>query len=98
MYMYCQVVRAMARLLTVCVFAVITTKIPCAGSFTNVGDHVLAFELSMLGNFCCRLLTFSEVNLFLNSFRNTIRVSNSLDPDQDRQNVGPDLDPDCLQR
>ena len=21
---------------------------------------------------------------------------NSLDPDQDRQNVGPDLDPDCL--
>ena len=32
------------------------------------------------------------------SFRNTIRVSNSLDPDQDLHSVGPDLDPDCLQR
>ena len=31
------------------------------------------------------------------SFRNTIRVSNSLDPVQDRHNVGPDLGPDCLQ-
>ena len=25
-------------------------------------------------------------------------MSNSLDPDQARQNVGPDLDPNCLQR
>ena len=32
------------------------------------------------------------------SFRNTIRVSNSLDPDQGQQFVGPDLDPNCLQR
>ena len=31
------------------------------------------------------------------SFRNTIRVSNSLDPDQDRHSVGPDLGPNCLQ-
>ena len=30
-------------------------------------------------------------------FRNTIRVSNSLDPDQDRYFVGPDLGPNCLQ-
>ena len=28
----------------------------------------------------------------------TIRVSNGLDPDQDRRFVGPDLDPNCLQR
>ena len=28
----------------------------------------------------------------------TIRVSNSLDPDQDGRSVGPDLDPNCLQR
>ena len=33
-----------------------------------------------------------------NSFRNTIRVSNGLDPDQHRHSVGPDLDPNCLQR
>ena len=32
------------------------------------------------------------------SFRNTIRVSNSLDPDQARRFVGPDLGPKCLQR
>ena len=25
-----------------------------------------------------------------------IKVANSLDPDQARQNVGPDLDPNCL--
>ena len=32
------------------------------------------------------------------SFRNTISVSNGSDPDQDRRSVGPDLDPNCLQR
>ena len=31
-------------------------------------------------------------------FRNTITVSNSLDPDQDRRSVGPDLGPNCLQK
>ena len=31
------------------------------------------------------------------SFRNTIRVSNSLDPDQDRHSVGPNLGPNCFQ-
>ena len=30
-------------------------------------------------------------------FFHTIRVSNSLDPDQAQQNVGPDLGPNCLQ-
>ena len=33
-----------------------------------------------------------------NSFRNIIRVSNSLDPDYARHFVGPDLGPNCLQR
>ena len=37
--------------------------------------------------------TFSK-----NSFRNTIRVSNSSEPDQARQNVGPGLGLNCLQR
>ena len=31
-------------------------------------------------------------------FRNTIRMSNSLDPDQARNFVGTDLGPNCLQR
>ena len=33
-----------------------------------------------------------------NSFRNTIRVPNSLDPDQARHFVRPGLGPNCLQR
>ena len=32
------------------------------------------------GNFCHLLITFA----------------NNLDPEQDRQNLGPDLDPNCL--
>ena len=31
-------------------------------------------------------------------FFNTIRVSNSLDPDQARHFVGPDLGPNCLRK
>ena len=38
---------------------------------------------------------FFRINFLKNSFRNTIRVSNSLDPDQARLFVGPDLDPSC---
>ena len=53
----------------------------------------LLFMLTNFSCFCCCLLTF-----FKNSFRNTIRVSNSLDQDQDRSSVGPDLGPNCLQR
>ena len=47
--------------------------------------------------FCHRLNLF-KINFFQKkSCRNTIRVANSLDPDQARQYVGPDLDPNCLQ-
>ena len=56
--------------------------------------------LSMLGNFpCffCLLQIFSKSFFRKNSFRKTIRVSNSLDPDQARYFVGPDLGPNCLQ-
>ena len=55
----------------------------------------------MLGNFscfCCRLLIFSKLTFSKSSFRHTITVSNSLDPDQDRHSVGPDLNPNCLRR
>ena len=31
-------------------------------------------------------------------FKNTVRVQNGLDPDQDRHSFGPDLGPNCLQR
>ena len=44
------------------------------------------------------MLVLSKLAFSKNSIRNTIRVSNGLDPDQDRCSVGPDLDPNCLQR
>ena len=55
----------------------------------------------MLGIFpclCCRLQTISKLTFSKNSFKNTIRVSNNLDPDQDRHFVEPDLGPSRLQQ
>ena len=49
------------------------------------------------GTLFCRLLIFSKVTFSKNSFRNTSRVSNSLNPDQARLNVRPDLGPNFLQ-
>ena len=57
--------------------------------------------LCMLGNFVCFLVVygfFFKLTFSKKSFRNTIRVSNSSDPDQARHFVGPDLGPNCLQR
>ena len=52
----------------------------------------------MLGNFACfsRLLIFQNQLFLKKSFRNTFSVLNSLDPDQARRFVGPDLDLNCL--
>ena len=47
--------------------------------------------------FCC-LLILSKSAFRKNSFMNTIRVSNSLDPNQARHCVGPDLGLNCSQR
>ena len=41
---------------------------------------------------------FQNLKNFENkSFRNTLRVSNGSDSDQNRCSVGPDLGPNCLQ-
>ena len=69
-------------------------------SYCPEDEDVFPLQHCMLGNFsffCCRLLTFYKLTFSKNSFRNTIRVSNRLDPDQDRHSVGPDLGPNCLQ-
>ena len=56
----------------------------------------------MLGNCACFFVVcefFLKNQLFQKkSFRNTTRMSNSLDPDQAGHFVGPDLGPNCLQR
>ena len=41
---------------------------------------------------------FFKINFSKNSLRNTIRISNGLDLDQDRCSVGPELGSNCLQR
>ena len=43
-------------------------------------------------------MTFFNIVFPKMSFGITIRVSNGLDPDQDRRKVGPDLGPNCLER
>ena len=71
-----------------------------------MSNHSLSFggelTLCMLGNFymlfCCLWIFFFKSTFSKTSFRNTIRLSNSLDPDQARHYVGPDLGPNCLQR
>ena len=59
-------------------------------------------NLCMLGNFscfCCFMLTFFFKTIFSKkSVKTTISVPNSLDLDQHQLSVGPDLDPNCLQR
>ena len=57
----------------------------------------------MLGNFACFFVVFGFFFFFKLTFsknisRNTIRVSNSLDPDQARRFVGPYIGPNTLQR
>ena len=44
------------------------------------------------------MLTFFKINFSKNSFINTMRVSNCLDPDRNGHSVGPDLSLNCLQR
>ena len=54
--------------------------------------------LSLLCNLACFLADLFQIFLLLkNSFRNTFRVSNSLDPDQAWHFVRPDMGPDSLQ-
>ena len=59
----------------------------------------LCLLCNFAGFFFCRLLFFFSKSTFSkNYFRNTIRVSNSLDLDQAWYFVRPDWGPKCLQR
>ena len=53
----------------------------------------------MFSCFCCLLLTFFSNFILKNNFRNTIIVSNGLDPDQDKSSGSkPGADPGFLER
>ena len=69
---------------------------------THYFVNVLYLSICMLGDCSCfyfRLLTFFKNKFFKNKPpRTSIRLSNSLDPDQDRHSVGLHLGSDCLQK
>ena len=74
----------------------VTLLLSCANytKIATVCAHILQAPFYILStDFFFKKKKFSKY-----SFKNTIRVSNSLDQDQDRHSVGPDLDPNCLQR
>ena len=48
--------------------------------------------------FFCFLLIFFKINFLEKILSGIPSVSNSLDPDQPRHFVGPDLGPNCLQK
>ena len=48
--------------------------------------------------FIVSLLTYQNYFFSHNSFKNTMRVSNSWVPDQERHSVSPDVGPNYLQR
>ena len=68
--------------------------------------YIYIVTMCMLGNFAsfCRLMIFVfKINVItsqkcLSDIPYNIRLLQSLDPDQDRHNVGPDLGLNCLQR
>ena len=65
-----------------------------------IPESLFLFNSRPTGLFCilfCCLLFFKKSTFSKNSFRNTIRLSNSLDPDQAQQNVGPYLGSNCFQ-
>ena len=65
-----------------------------ACSFRRCLNSFPTGEFFML--YCC-LRNFFIINFFEKNIRTTIRVSNSLDPDQAQRFVGPDLGLNCLQ-
>ena len=56
----------------------------------------LIFSWEILMTFLSSADLFSKSTFSKSSFRNTIRVSNRLDPDQTWHIVGPDLRPNCF--
>ena len=64
------------------------------------GNHPQIFNyltFNSLHAFVVVYLLFSKLT-FSKSFRNTIKVLNGSDSDQDRHSVGPDLGSNCLPR
>ena len=68
------------------------------GSFPKSQIKSLCAYWVILNSYLSSANFFSKSASLKNSFRNTIRMSNSLDPDQARHFVWPDLGPNCMLR
>ena len=64
----------------------------------ELGGRLNSFAYSETLHAFCRLLIFFQNQLFGKIPSGMPSLSNSLDPDQARHIVGPDLGPNCLQR
>ena len=68
------------------------------------GQYVITYKFFaywvILHAFCCLMIIFQNQLFRKKSFEitRTIRVSNSLEPNQAGCSVGPDLGPNCVQR
>ena len=60
-------------------------------------NYITARKIIMISNIAFTIPSHFIIVPYAGFFI-TIRVSNSLDPDQARHFVGPDLGPNCLQR
>ena len=64
-------------------------------SYTDFTVYSMCLKFKIFIVVCSR---FSKLTFLKNYFRNTIRVSNGLDPDQDQHSVSPNVGSNCLQR
>ena len=91
LYMCCKGGNAQVKM-TLCTFSTGITEININSLFYLFATCVIFLAFLSSAEFLQNQL-FSK-----NSRRNTIRVSNNLDPDQAQHFVNPDLGPICLQR
>ena len=69
---------------------------PCLVNLISKDTH-LVFSMSILiFSLLRRSICQTQLKLIINYQRLLLTFANSLGPDQARQNVGPDLDPNCL--
>ena len=64
----------------------------------DIALHIIILKESAFSLFACWVTVLLKSTFSQKSDWNTIRVANSLDPDQAQPNVGPDLGPNCLKR
>ena len=67
-------------------------------SHTMTNEGVKVTETSPVQSNFYSMFTSFKIFLFKKFFQNTIRVSNSWDPDHDRRSVGADLGPKVMSR